>query len=85
MRIVAFIELAIMARVFFGESLDRRVWTAVALMVVGGGLLVWTDVQLAQTRLHAAEGLGLLAVLLATLAWAFDNTLTRPLSDLDPT
>ncbi|WP_394822355.1 DMT family transporter [Pendulispora albinea] len=69
----------LLARWFFGESLGGRVWGAVLAMVAGGGLLV---VASAGGALGARWGL--LAVLLATLAWAADNTLTRPLSDLDP-
>ena len=67
-----------LARLFYREPLGKRGSTAMGLMVTGGALLA----------LRAAPGqsttLGLVALLLATLGWALDNTLTRPLSDLDP-
>ncbi len=69
----------LLARVFFGEAVHRRVAVAVALMAVGGFALVFAGP-------HGAPGAswGLAAVALATLAWAADNTLIRPLSSLDP-
>jgi drug/metabolite transporter (DMT)-like permease len=68
-----------LAWVVFREPIGRRVALAAALMVAGGVLLT--------TR--AAEGgastiTGLVAIAGATLAWALDNTLTRPLADFDP-
>jgi drug/metabolite transporter (DMT)-like permease len=71
----------LLARSFFGEPIGRRVAVAVALMVVGGALLM-TDVRELAT---VGAGWGLFAVLAASLGWASDNTLTRPLADLDPT
>jgi drug/metabolite transporter (DMT)-like permease len=69
----------LLARLFFGEAIGRRVGLAVLLMVAGGCVLVSAGAHLA-----TGAGWGLVAVLLATLAWATDNTLTRPLADLDP-
>ena len=69
----------LLARVFFREPIGWRVALAVALMVAGGALLVARDASSAE--LGAA---GMLAVVAATLAWAIDNALTRPLADLDP-
>ncbi len=69
----------VLARLFFGEAIGRRVGAAVLLMVAGGIVLV-----LAGSHGAASATWGLAAVLLATLAWATDNALTRPLSDLDP-
>ena len=54
---------------------------AVVAMVVAGALLV-THGRAALSRGEA--GIGAVAVLVASLAWASDNALTRPLSDLDP-
>ena len=48
----------------YHETMDRRVWTAVLLLAVGGGVLV-----LDQGRDGSAQLWGLLAVLLATAAW----------------
>jgi drug/metabolite transporter (DMT)-like permease len=69
----------LLARVFFAEAIGWRVGVAVVLMLVGGGVLV-----LAGPHVAARATWGLMAVLLATLAWATDNALTRPLADLDP-
>jgi drug/metabolite transporter (DMT)-like permease len=69
----------LLARVCFAEAIGRRVGLAVVLMLAGGGVLV-----LAGPHVAARATWGLMAVLLATLAWAADNALTRPLADLDP-
>ena len=69
----------LLAWIIYRESLGRRVLFAVALMVLGGGVLA-LDVR---TR-SSAGLLGALAVAAATLGWAIDNTLTRPLANRDP-
>lgn len=68
-----------LARVFYREPIGRRVVVAAVCMVAGGAALA----------LDAARGgsfgvLGAVAVAGATLAWAFDNTWTRPLAERDP-
>jgi drug/metabolite transporter (DMT)-like permease len=62
---------------FFREPVGRRIAVAVLLLAAGGACLVYGA---------SAEGLGwgTIAVVGATLAWALDNALTRPLADLDP-
>jgi drug/metabolite transporter (DMT)-like permease len=68
-----------LARVVRRESVGPRVGVAVAAMVAGGVLLVLeghTD--------SLAAGWGALAVAGATLAWAGDNVVGRPLADRDP-
>jgi drug/metabolite transporter (DMT)-like permease len=70
---------ALLAWRLYGETMDRRVWTAVALLLAGGALLV-----LDQGRLGGSQGWGLLAVGVATLAWGMDNTLSRALAERDP-
>jgi drug/metabolite transporter (DMT)-like permease len=69
----------LLARFVFHEELAGRVWVAVALMIAGGCVLV-----LDQAHAGASTAWGLIAVVVATMAWATDNTLTRPLADLDP-
>jgi drug/metabolite transporter (DMT)-like permease len=64
----------------YREHVGRRVALAV-LVIAGGGVLTAAD--------HASGGgattlVGPLMVAGATLCWAADNTLSRPLSDLDP-
>jgi len=64
---------------FYGEVLDGRVKTAVALLLAGGALLVIDQGLTGQVQL-----LGLLAVAVATVAWGVDNTLSRGVADRDP-
>ena len=68
----------LLAFLFYGEPVGRRVGLALALMFAGGALLVVRGGD------SPASALGLLAVAGASLAWAMDNTLTRPLADFDP-
>jgi drug/metabolite transporter (DMT)-like permease len=62
------------------EPIGRRVVLALAAMSAGGALL-------ASAGSLAMPGfdVGALAVVAATLGWALDNTLSRPLSELSPT
>jgi drug/metabolite transporter (DMT)-like permease len=59
--------------------MDRRVWSAMLLLLAGGAVLV-----IDQGRSGGTQLWGLLAVLLATVAWGVDNTLSRALADRDP-
>ncbi len=61
------------------EHVGRRVVIAVLLMTTGGAL-----VALGSEHGRTVELWGLAAVAFATLCWAADNTLSRPLADLDP-
>jgi drug/metabolite transporter (DMT)-like permease len=74
---------AILAWRFYGEALGRRVVAAVGLMTIGGILLGLTPRGASAGGLDGAAWGGV-AVVAATLAWALDNALTRPLADLDP-
>lgn len=69
----------LLAVLCFREHLGRRVAAALALMTAGAALLVFDRAQAGATGL-----LGLVAVIGATLAWAVDNTLSRPLAERDP-
>jgi drug/metabolite transporter (DMT)-like permease len=69
----------LLARALYRETMDRRVWTAMLLLTEGGGVLV-----LDQGSAGVAQLWGLFAVLVATLAWGIDNTLSRALADRDP-
>jgi drug/metabolite transporter (DMT)-like permease len=70
---------AALARLWYHETLDRRVMLAMALLTLGG-------VALVLDRGEGATGqvLGLLAVMAATAAWGVDNTLSRGVADRDP-
>ena len=70
---------AVLARLWYRESLDRRVIAAMALLTLGGMLLVLDRAESGGNQL-----LGLLAVLVATAAWGVDNTLSRAVADRDP-
>ena len=63
----------------YGETLDRRVALAMALLLAGGLALV-----LEQGLAGRVQLLGLLAVLAATAAWGVDNTLSRGVAERDP-
>jgi drug/metabolite transporter (DMT)-like permease len=69
----------LLAWLFFHEHVGGRVAIALSAMVVGGACLVLGG------RPDGPVGLGAVAVIVATLGWALDNTLTRPLADLNPT
>lgn len=70
---------ALLARLLYGETMDRRVWAAMLLLLAGGIALV-----LDQGRQGGSQLWGLLAVLVATMAWGTDNTLSRALAERDP-
>ena len=69
----------LLAQLLYRETMDRRVWAAMLLLLAGGLVLV-----LDQGRSGGGQALGLLAVLLATAAWGADNTLSRALAERDP-
>ena len=70
---------ALLAWKLYHETMGRRVWAAMFLVLAGAALLV-----LDQGRLGRLELMGLLAVLLATAAWGVDNSLSRALAERDP-
>jgi drug/metabolite transporter (DMT)-like permease len=70
---------AVLARLWYHETLDRRVTLAMALLTLGGMVLV-----LDRGRAGGAQVVGLLAVMAATAAWGVDNTLSRAVSARDP-
>jgi drug/metabolite transporter (DMT)-like permease len=70
---------AVLARLWYGEALDRRVMLALTLLTAGGMLLVMD-----RSQAGAGQLAGVLAVLAATAAWGVDNTLSRALSSRDP-
>jgi drug/metabolite transporter (DMT)-like permease len=71
----------VLARLFYGEHVGRRVAFAAALLVVGGALLVFDR---GRADGGASHVVGLVAIAAASLAWAMDNTVAKPLSELDP-
>jgi drug/metabolite transporter (DMT)-like permease len=71
----------VLARLFYAEHVGRRVAMAAALLVAGGALLVFDRGASAAGPSHV---IGLVAVAAAAFGWAMDNTLAKPLSELDP-
>ena len=69
----------LLARMLYREQMDRRVWLAMLLLLVGGLVLV-ND----RGSVGGAQLIGLVAVLAATAAWGVDNTLSRALAERDP-
>lgn len=63
----------------YGETMDRRVAFAMVALLAGGLVLA-----LDQGLQGGGQLLGLLAVMLATVAWGIDNTLSRGVADRDP-
>lgn len=72
-----------LARVFHAEHVGRRVATAAGSMLLAGGLLVFERVPSAADTASTASTVGLAAIAVASLAWAIDNTLAKPLAALD--
>jgi drug/metabolite transporter (DMT)-like permease len=70
---------ALLARALYHEMMDRRVWTAMLLLLAGGVVLV-----LERGLSGGMQWLGLLAVVGATAAWGVDNTVSRALAERDP-
>jgi drug/metabolite transporter (DMT)-like permease len=70
---------AVLARLFYRETMGGRVWTAMFLLLAGGAMLV-----VDQGRGGEARMWGLFAVLLATAAWSVDSALSRALAERDP-
>jgi drug/metabolite transporter (DMT)-like permease len=79
----------VLAGIFWREPIGWRVGAAVAAMVAGGAILVARGSSGApdsSSALDRASGVaGAFAVVVATLAWAADNVVGRPLADRSPT
>jgi drug/metabolite transporter (DMT)-like permease len=70
---------ALLAWRLYRESMDTRVRVAMLFLLSGGTVLVLDQ------GWHGTAGLaGLAAVLVATIAWSLDNTLSRALAERDP-
>ena len=70
---------AVLAWRLYGETMDKRVWLAMLLLLLGGMALV-----LDQGLVGGVQLMGLLAVMIATASWGIDNTLSRELAERDP-
>ena len=70
---------AVLARLWYRETLDRRVTLAMAMLTLGGAALV-----LDRAGAGSSQVVGLVAVMAATAAWGVDNTVSRALAERDP-
>jgi drug/metabolite transporter (DMT)-like permease len=70
----------LLARLLWAEPIGGRAAGALSAMTLGGAVLVASG-----PLSGATDALGSLAVVAATLAWAADNAVGRPLADRDPT
>lgn len=73
----------VLARVFHAEHVGRRVAFAAGSMLLASALLVF-DRSPSGAGAGGASTIGLVAIAVASLAWAIDNTLAKPLAALDP-
>lgn len=72
-----------LARAFYKEDASRRVVTAAALVTIGGAAAALGRGGVALGSASGAAALGAGAVALAAAGWALDNTLSKPLAELD--
>jgi drug/metabolite transporter (DMT)-like permease len=70
---------ALLARIAYREHMGRRIVLALCLLTVGAVILA-AD----RSRDGAAQLAGIVAIMVATFAWAIDNTLSRSLAERDP-
>jgi len=70
---------ALLAWWLYGETVDKRVVLAMSALLAGGLLLA-----LERGLAGGVQLFGLGAVMVATLAWGVDNTLSRGVADRDP-
>jgi drug/metabolite transporter (DMT)-like permease len=70
---------ALFATLFYAEKLGGRVRLALAFTTAGAALLVVDRMDTSGVQV-----LGLVSVLVATVAWGLDNTLSRGVADRDP-
>lgn len=67
----------LLARLILREHIGRRALVAIGLIALGTVIVVGTRGR--------ASASGAIAIVLATVAWALDNVITRPLADVDAT
>jgi drug/metabolite transporter (DMT)-like permease len=69
----------VLGKLLFDEHIGRRVGVAAAVIALGGAALI-----VDRDASGPTGPLALLAVGVATVGWALDNALSRPLADRDP-
>ncbi len=72
------VSTALIATLFFKESLGKRVWASVAIITIAAVILTWD---------HTSEwglSMGAVGIVCACLLWGADNNMTRMISLKDP-
>jgi drug/metabolite transporter (DMT)-like permease len=72
------VATAMFAWLAFGESVGRRVWTALALMSLAGVLLTFDG------GMGGSSLVGAAMIVLAMICWGLDNNLTRKIASTGP-
>ncbi len=75
------VATAIIALVFFGEAVGRRLWIAIVFVTVASILLSLDGGSLGEAFTFSQ---GSLLVLGATVCWGLENNCTRQIADRDP-
>ncbi len=75
------VATAIIALLFFGEAVGRRLWTAIAFVTAASILLSLDDGSISEALTFSR---GSLLVLGATICWGLENNCTRQIADRDP-
>ena len=75
------VATALIALLFFGESVKRKLWIAIMLVTVASILLSLEDGNMSEAL---AFSQGSLLVLGATICWGLENNCTRQIADRDP-
>ncbi len=75
------VATALIALLFFGESVKRKLWIAIMLVTVASILLSLEDGDMTEALTFSQ---GSLFVLGATICWGLENNCTRQIADRDP-
>lgn len=72
------VATAMIALIFFGEKISRRLWWAIGLITLSSLILSFENIGALDFSV------GSLFVILATVCWGLENNCTRKLSEKDP-
>ena len=75
------VATALIALLFFGENVKRKLWIAIMLVTVASILLSLEDGNMSEALTFSR---GSLLVLGATICWGLENNCTRQIADRDP-
>jgi len=75
------VATAIIALLFFGEAVSRRLWTAIAFVTTASILLSLDDSSIGEALNFSR---GSLLVLGAIICWGLENNCTRQIADRNP-